>query len=151
MGLFDNILHDDESLFLDEIALDYDYIPQIIKFRENQQQFIAECIAPLLQGKSGRNLFIHGVPGIGKTLAALYVKRELEEKSTEVQTIYVNCWKKDTSYKILIDICEQIGYKWTHNKRTDELMEVIAKILNKKSCVILLDEVDRVKEADIIY
>jgi len=151
MGLFDNILHDNESLFLDEIALDYDYVPKEIPYRENQQHFIAECIAPLLKGKTGRNLFIHGVPGIGKTLAALYVKRELEEKSNEVQTIYVNCWKKDTSYKILIDICEQVGYKWTHNKRTDELMEVLSKILNKKSCVIFLDEVDRVKEADIIY
>jgi archaeal cell division control protein 6 len=151
MGLFDNILHDNESLFLDEIALDYDYVPKEIPYREQQQQFIAECIAPLLKEKNGRNLFIHGAPGIGKTLASLYVKRELEEKYNEVQTIYVNCWKKDTSYKILIDICEQIGYKWTHNKRTDELMGVIARILNKKSCVIFLDEVDRVKEVDIIY
>ncbi len=75
----------------------------------------------------------------------------MEEKSDEVETVYVNCWKKDTSYKILIDICEQIGYKWTHNKRTDELMTVIAKALNKKSCVIFLDEVDRVREVDIIY
>ena len=151
MGLFDDILHDNESLFLDEIALDYDYVPKEIKYRENQQHFIAECMAPLLKNKTGRNLFICGAPGIGKTLATKHVKRELEEKSNDVQAIYVNCWKKDTSYKVAINICEQIGYKWTHNKRTDELIEIIAKILNKKSCVNFLDEVDRVREIDIIY
>jgi Cdc6-like AAA superfamily ATPase len=84
-GLFDNILHDNESLFLDEIALDYDYIPKQIPYRETQQQFIAECISPLLQNKTGRNLFIQGAPGIGKTLAALYVKRELLEKRFKLQ------------------------------------------------------------------
>jgi archaeal cell division control protein 6 len=151
MGLFDDILHDNESLFLDEIALDYDFVPKEIKYRENQQQFIADCIAPLLKGRTGRNLFIHGAPGIGKTLAAKHVKRELEEKSDSVKAVYVNCWKKDTSYKILMAICEQIGYKWVQNKRTDELMKVVADILNKKSAVIFLDEVDRVKDIDIIY
>jgi len=151
MGLFDEILHDNESLFLDEIALDYDFIPKEIPYREEQQHYIASCIMPLLQGRNGRNLFVHGAPGIGKTLAALYVKRELEEKTDDVVAIYVNCWKRDTSYKILLDICEQIGYKWVHNKRTDELMDVIAKILNKKAAVIFLDEVDRVKEIDILY
>ncbi|MCD4759571.1 AAA family ATPase [archaeon] len=151
MGLFDDILHDNESLFLDEIALDYDYVPKEIPYREEQQHFIASCIAPLLQKKNGRNLFIFGAPGIGKTLASLFVKRELEEKSDDVFAVYVNCWKKDTSYKILMDICEQVGYKWTHNKRTDELMKVVSEILNKKSAVIFLDEIDKVKEVDIIY
>ena len=151
MGLFDEILHDNESLFLDEIALDYDYVPKEIPYREDQQKFIANCIAPLLNKKNGRNLFISGAPGIGKTLACLFVRRELEEKTDDVKAVYVNCWKKDTSYKILIDICEQIGYKWTQNKRTDELMKVVADILNKKSAVIFLDEADRVKEMDIIY
>ncbi|MBT6995260.1 AAA family ATPase [Candidatus Woesearchaeota archaeon] len=151
MGLFDNILHDNESLFLDEIALDYDYVPKQIPFRENQQQFIAECIAPLLQNKTGRNLFIQGAPGIGKTLAALFVKRELEEKTGDVKAIYINCWKKDSSYKILLEICNQIGYKWTQNKRTDELMDIAAKELNKGTVVLFLDEIDKVREVDILY
>lgn len=151
VGLFDKILHENETLFLDEIALDYDYIPKQIPYRETQQQFIAECIAPLLQNKTGRNLFIQGAPGIGKTLAALYVKRELEEKTGDVKTIYINCWKKDSSYKILLEICNQIGYKWTQNKRTDELMDIIAKELNKGSVVLFLDEIDKVREVDILY
>jgi archaeal cell division control protein 6 len=151
MGLFDDILHDNESLFINEQALDYDYVPKIIPHRENQQHHIADIIKPLFQGKSGGNLFIFGVPGIGKTVAAKHVLRELNDKTDDIFTIYVNCWKKDTSYKILMEICEQLGYKWVHNKRTDELMKVVSEIVNKKSIVVVLDEVDRVKELDILY
>jgi cell division control protein 6 len=50
-----------------------------------------------------------------------------------------------------MDICEQLNYKWIHNKRTDELMKIVSEIVNKKSVVIVLDEVDRVKELDILY
>ena len=77
--------------------------------------------------------------------------RDLKEKTDEIYPIYINCWKKDTSYKILLDICEQLDYKWTHNKRTDELIKVVSEIVNKKAVVIVLDEVDRVKELDILY
>ncbi len=151
MGLFDDILHDNESLFINEQALDYDYVPKEIPHRENQQHYIAEVIKPLFQRKSGRNLFITGVPGIGKTVAVKHVLRELEEKTDDIFTVYINCWKKDTSYKILLDICEQLNYKWIHNKRTDELMKIVSDLVNKKSVVVVLDEVDRVKELDILY
>jgi cell division control protein 6 len=151
MGIFDEILKEEETLFKNEFALDYDFVPKEIPHRENQQHYIAECIAPLLKNRNGRNIFVCGSPGIGKTLAIKHIFKELEEKTSEIFSIYINGWKKDTSYKILVDICEQIGYKWTHNKRTDELMKIISEILNKKSAVICIDEVDRVKEVDIIY
>jgi len=151
MGIFDNILKGDESIFKNEFALTYDFIPKEIPHREDQQHYIAECIAPLLKNRNGKNLFVFGAPGIGKTVAVKHIFRELEEKTNDVIPIYVNCWKKDTSYKILIDICTQLGYKWTHNKRTDELMKVVSEIINKKNAVICLDEIDRVKEVDILY
>jgi archaeal cell division control protein 6 len=151
MGIFDNILKDDESLFKNEFALAYDFVPKEIPHRENQQHYIADCITPLLKNRNGKNLFVFGAPGIGKTVAIKHIFRELEEKTNDVIPIYVNCWKKDTSYKILIDICFQLGYKWTHNKRTDELLKVVSDIINKKSAVICLDEIDRVKDVDILY
>ncbi len=151
MGLFDDILHDDESLFINRDSLEYDYVPKEIPHRENQQHYIAEVIKPLFQKKSGKNLFICGAPGIGKSVAVNFVLRDLKEKTDDIYPVYINCWKKDTSYKILLDICEQLDYKWTHNKRTDELVKVISEIVNKKSIVIVLDEIDRVKELDILY
>jgi len=151
MGLFKDILKDSESLFLNAVALDPEFMPKEIPYREQQQHYIAECIKPLFQGRSGKNLFITGKPGIGKTLAVKHIFRELEEETQEILPLYVNCWKKDTSFRIVSDICEQINFPWTHNKKTDELFKDIAKILNKKAVVLCLDECDKAKELDILY
>jgi len=149
--LFKDILKDSETLFKDEIALDQDYIPKFIRFRESQQQYIAECIKPLFKKRSGKNLLITGMPGIGKTLAVKHILREMEEKGLdeEIFLINVNCWQKNTAHKIVLDICNQLNYKFTINKTTEQLIEEISKILNKKSAVIVLDEADKLNNETI--
>ena len=106
MNLFNNILKSNESLITNPIALDYDYQPKLIPYRENQQHHIAACIKPLFQNRNGKNILITGKPGIGKTVCAKHVLRELEEQTEEIIPIFINCWKKDTPYKIVIEICE---------------------------------------------
>ncbi len=145
------MLKHDETLFRDELVFDYEYLPRLLKYRENQQQEFANAIKPLLQGRVGSNLVIVGTPGIGKTAACKFVLREMESYSDKVIGIYVNCWKADTAYKVVVDICDQLGYKWIQNKKTDELMKECSKVLNKKSVVIVLDEVDKLKEEQVIY
>lgn len=150
--LFKNILRDDESLFLDNLALDYEFTPPVIKYRESQQAYIADCIKPLFNQRIGKNLLITGTPGIGKTIATKHILNELKKETNEIITIYINCWKKDTPYKIALDICNQINYKFTQTKNTDELFKEISKILNKKSAVIVLDEVDKLeKDHQVIF
>jgi cell division control protein 6 len=100
--------------------------------------------------KNGKNVFIHGAPGIGKTAATRAVLRELEDE-TEVVPIYINCWQKNTSYKIILEVCDAVGYKFTHNKRTDELFDVVKGILNKKAVVFAFDEVDKLEDTNFLY
>ena len=150
MGLFENMLSGNESLFLNEVVLDFDYIPKLFKYRENDQKYIAECIKPLFNNRDGRNLFVYGSQGIGKSACIKVVLRELQEKS-DINCIYVNCWKFNTSFKVISEICSLIGYKWVHNKRTDELLDASSKILNKEGSVIILDEADKLEEQEIIY
>ncbi len=151
--LFKNILSADESLFTNEMALDFEYLPKELPYRESQQHYLADCIAPLLQGRMGKNILITGKPGIGKTAALRYVLRELEDKGHDKQAtpLYINCWKKDTTHKIVLEICDQIGYKWVQNKKSDEIFKEITEILNKKAAVIVLDEVDKLDSDQIIY
>ncbi|MFH1456268.1 MAG: AAA family ATPase [archaeon] len=151
MGLFNGMLKEDESLFINEFALDFDYLPHIIKFREEQQKYLATCIKPLFSGRMGKNILITGAPGIGKTAACRFVLREMQKETDSILPIYINCWKKDTPHKIVLEICDQIGYKWTHNKKTDELMKNIAEILNKKAAVIILDEIDKIDADQVLY
>lgn len=151
MGLFKDVLKDSESTFLNPIALDYDYQPKLVPYRENIQKYMASCIQPLFQDRSGKNLFLFGPTGVGKTVSSKHVLRELEEYEDSIYLIYINCWKFDTSFKIINEICNQINYKFTHSKRTDELMNIVRSYLNKKSAVIVLDEVDKLKDFDALY
>jgi cell division control protein 6 len=151
MGVFDNILHSDETLFKNVEALDFEFIPKVVPYREEHQRRIADAIQPLFQERNGKNLILHGLPGVGKTVACRHVLKELEEKSEEIIPIYVNCWKKNTSYKIVLEICEQLGYRFTQNKKTDELFKEIVKILNKKKAVFVFDEIDKAEDFDFLY
>ncbi len=151
MSLFDKMLKDNETLFLNPVALDYDYQPKLVPYRENHQKYVASCIKPLFQNRNGKNLLVFGKPGVGKTVSIRHVLNELEEYEDKTATIFINCWKKDTTHKIVVDICEQIGYTWTQNKNTDDLIREITKILNKKSAVIVLDEFDKLNDLQIVY
>ena len=127
MGIFDNMLSSDESLFRDMVALDYDYLPKILPYRENEQKYMAVCIKPLFSKRNGKNLFIHGAPGIGKTAATKHILKDLQEETEDIIPIFINCWQKNTTYKIMIDICEQLEYRFTH-KRDRCYTNIVAKL-----------------------
>ncbi|MBU0470373.1 MAG: AAA family ATPase [Nanoarchaeota archaeon] len=151
MSLFKDMLRSGETLFRDSVVLDYDFQPKIIKYRENEQMRFATAIRPLLQGHNGRHLFIYGAPGIGKTAACKHVLKELEEETDEVTTIYINCWKENTTFKIFSRICEDLGHKFLQNKKTTDLFALIKAKLNKSSAVFVFDEIDKLEEMDFLY
>ena len=151
MSLFKDMLSSEESLFINEMALDYEFLPKLLPYRESEQRHFATCIKPLLENRNGRNLFVFGAPGIGKTAALKFVFRDLENETDDVLPIYINCWQKNTTFKILCEVCDQLDYKFTHNKRTEELLEVEKNIVNKKSAVFAFDEIDKVEDYDFLY
>jgi archaeal cell division control protein 6 len=154
MSMFKDMLKNDETLFKNDIALDFSFQPKILKYREKEQQYIASCIRPLLQSRNGKNVFLFGKPGIGKTIAVQKLLEALEEEDLgdeDIYTLYINCWQKNTSYKIVAELCELLGYKFTQNKKTEELFKIIANILNRKCAVFVFDEIDKVEDFDFVY
>ena len=153
MSLFKDMLKDNESLFTSNVeALDFDYIPKLVPFREQEQKTIATCIKPLFQKRNGKNIFVHGKPGIGKTVAVKHLLKELEEDTDEIFPIFINCWQKNTTYKVILEICDQLGYKFTQNKKTEELAKIVSEIINKnKGAVLVFDEVDKAEDFDFLY
>ena len=145
------MLRDNESVFVDPIALSYDYLPKLVPFRETEQKRVAACIKPLFSRTSGRNILVYGLPGVGKTVAVRHVLNEIEEHTEEILPLYINCWKKNTSYKILLEICGLAGYKFVHNKTTQDLFSVLKEKLNKSSVVFCFDEVDKLEDTDFLY
>jgi archaeal cell division control protein 6 len=150
--LFKKILKEEESLFKDQLVLDYEYMPPDVKGREKEKEFIAICLKPLFFNKTGKNIFIYGLPGIGKTVSCRHVLQELKKETDEIKPVYVNCWKKNSAHKVVLEICNQVGYKFIANRTTEELIDKISRILNKNASVIILDECDKLKkDVDFLY
>ncbi|MDO8556637.1 MAG: AAA family ATPase [Nanoarchaeota archaeon] len=149
--LFKDMLGANESLFTDPLVLDPEYMPPVIEGREDEQHWIASCVKPLFSKRPGKNIFITGTPGIGKTLAVKHLLHELEMETTEIFPIYINCWKKDSAHKIVLELCDALGYKFVQNRNSGELLAEVAKIINKKAAVIVLDEADKILDESIIY
>jgi cell division control protein 6 len=154
MGLYDDLLKGGESLFKNEYALDYTFLPKNVPFRELQQKYLASCIKPLLMEHNGRNVLVHGPPGVGKTAALKHLLRELDESdelTDKIFPIYINCWHKNTTYKVVLELCDAVGYAFVQNKNTEDLFKIVTQILNKKSAVIVFDEIDKAEDTDFLY
>jgi len=151
MPLFKDMLSSEESLFKNELALDFSFQPKPMKFREAQQRYMANCIKPLFQNRNGKNLLIYGIPGIGKTLACSQIITELEEETEDIIPLYINCWHKNTSFKVFLELCTLLDYRLIQNKGTDDLFKIIREALNKKAVVFVFDEIDKVEDFDFLY
>ncbi|RLI83915.1 hypothetical protein DRP07_02735 [Archaeoglobales archaeon] len=151
MSLFKDILMEDESLFRNEEILDFDYLPKLLPFREDQQEHMAECIKPLFNKRKARNLFIHGVPGIGKTACVQAVFRELQEFTDKIIPCYVNCWRHETTFSILSEIANRLGSMY-HRKRSDSAMDAIYRSTRRLNGIALaFDEIDKARDLDFLY
>jgi len=151
MSTFKDFLGADQTIVQNENALEYEFVPKLLPFREEQQRYIAQCVKPLLADRNGRNLIIHGAPGIGKTAVIRLMMRELEEEAEDVIPLYINCWQKNTTFKVMIELCHQLDYMFTQNKKTEELMEVVKNNVNKKAAVFIFDEIDKAEDFDFLY
>lgn len=151
MAYFESSGTSGQPIFQNPIGLDYDYQPKLVKYREAEMRQVAAALRPLFQKRSGRNVFIYGPSGVGKTVAVRNLLQELEQETDEIVPFYINCWKNDTTFKMLLEMCSVIGYKFTQNKRTEELFDIVKKEINKGSAVFVFDEVDKLESADFIY
>ncbi|HLC61731.1 MAG TPA: AAA family ATPase [Candidatus Nanoarchaeia archaeon] len=150
-SLFKDILGSNESLFKNDVSLDYSFMPKMIPFREKEQRIIANCMKPLFDQKNGRNAFVYGQPGVGKTVALKKILEELESETDEIIPVYINCWKHNTTFKIFTEACEMLDFKFIQNKKTEELFKMIKQVFNKKSVVFVFDEADKLEDLDFLY
>ena len=153
MGSF-NFLSHNQTIFSNSDALDTDFVPKILPHREDQQRAIAESIAPLLKDRSGPSLILQGPAGVGKSVSSKRVLMDLDEldEAIDISKVYVNCWKANTTYKVMTEIANQIGFKFTHNLKTNEIInKIIEKLEKRKGVVIILDEADKADDYDFLY
>jgi len=149
---FSDILQETSSIFKDKGVLSPHYIPESLLYREDELKKIMLCVAPVLKGQKAKNLFIYGKTGTGKTVSTKHVlEKLLQQGNSNVFGLYLNCRVYDSRYKILQKTITEFnpsfaktGYSFAvlYEKLADWLEE------GGKHVVLLLDEVDMVKDLD---
>jgi len=128
-----------------------EYLPELLPHREHQTERIANNLSPASTGRRPQNMFIFGIPGIGKTASTKFVFKKLEEYSDRVQTAYINTWNYNTSHAILTKLVLDLGFfVQRRGLSKDEIIERLIEALNKtkKSLIVCLDEVDQLIKKD---
>jgi len=137
-----------DSIIFDHLPLGETYIPNKLIARESHIRQIFSCLFPLLNKQRPVHIWLYGKPGTGKTSCATYALRTLEEKQA-VRTIIINCWKKRTFYEILDEMISQFRVLRADEHRTSFKLEKLRKFINGKPLVVMLDEVDRIKNGEL--
>ncbi|MFO7794363.1 MAG: orc1/cdc6 family replication initiation protein [Candidatus Nanohaloarchaea archaeon] len=142
-----------ENTVIDDArVLTADYLPNRMVHRDNEREVIASNLRPILQDQPPIDMLIYGPPGTGKTAMAEYVVDELEKHSPEVLSGFVDGFGQpsrfEVYYKLLRDMNEFVTRGGTS---TEELVDKFEEKAYKSPMVIVIDEVDQIKDEKVLY
>jgi len=144
-------LEEDESIFSNPDSLEPDFIPPFLPFRENEMKEIASTLKPLCASGSGRNIFITGKAGIGKTHAVKKVLRDLGEETKNILIFYINCWTHSTSREVFEEILSQMRLPRSNEMTPTGMIEKILLRTGERPVVLCFDEIDKAREHGFLY
>lgn len=135
------ILLADETLFKNEDAFSFDYVPEIFSFRNSQLHAMAGALRPAVRNRKASNLLLTGSPGTGKTTAVKIAFRELSGP----YCVYVNSELCSSPYRIFAEIHRSL-FGFLPPETGVPLPFVYDKIFRKlvkekKSLVVALDDI----------
>ncbi|WP_010917016.1 ORC1-type DNA replication protein [Thermoplasma volcanium] len=127
--------------------LEENYIPDSFPHREKQINDMVTILSSIMRNSRPSNIIVYGKTGTGKTSTTKYVTRMLQEATSNVEVIYVNCEIYDSPYSILVYVANFAG-----GEKIPELGWPVDRIYREavdringtgKFFVIVLDEMDR--------
>ena len=148
-------LFKDSAVFANREVLSPHYMPDNLPFREKQIENIVKYMTPSLRGERGRNLFVYGKTGTGKTSCVKHVVDKIKDLPTKARVSYINCRIYNSRYRVLYKITSD--YLPVYAKRGYGLVDIYERIINwveedAKILIVVLDEIDVVKDLDdLIY
>ncbi len=105
---FEDHLMEEESLFKDERVFDFDYIPRDFNFRDSQLREIEYCLKPAVRGGRAMNTRITGAPATGKTTAVRLMFSKVEEVTSRVVCVHVNCQIHTSKFSVFSQIHKKV-------------------------------------------
>ncbi|MFB6117398.1 ORC1-type DNA replication protein [Halosegnis sp.] len=135
----------DESVFRDEGVLDFEYVPETFRHRDDQMETLKYALRPAVRGSRPVNVMARGPPGTGKTTAVQKLFGELSSVA-DVRSVRVNCQVDSTRYSVFSRLFEGlfdyepptsgISFKKLFGQITDRLVD------EEEVLVVALDDVN---------
>lgn len=137
----------DYPILINEEVLTEAFIPTRLLHREGQIRELERCLKPALKNRSIENIFLIGTSGTGKTTIIKWI---LENYFKNISA-YINCWKHRTTYEVLKEILLSLQRPVHGREPTGDLIKKLERAIKKKKIIVCLDEVDRLKDFDLLY
>ena len=124
-----------------------DYLPETIIDREKEKMALKEYLESILRGRK-RAFYIHGPPGVGKTVVTKHVLNQFED-SCNSEVVYINS-ESSTPNHALREIYNALGGDVERRVPSSSLISGIFKKRIEKdfTLVIALDNFDKMEHVD---
>ncbi|MEM3791558.1 MAG: AAA family ATPase, partial [Candidatus Micrarchaeaceae archaeon] len=149
-------IFEESQIFANREVLSPHYVPSNLLFRDRQISETIKYLAPALRGEKGRNLFIYGKTGTGKTSCIKHIIEEIKDQPRiRVKISYVNCRIYNSRYRVLMKIASD--HLPMYAKKGYGVVDIYEKLISwleedGKNLLAVLDEIDMVKDLDdLIY
>lgn len=139
-----------KSVFKDEGALSFEYVPPSLPHRERQLKILVNFFRYIVEGERGfyQKALLIGSVGTGKTatskLFGKILEEELGKRGKGFKFIYVNCYRERTLFFICQRVMEVLAPSLpSRGLSPQELLKMIVSLLEERqlSIILVLDEV----------
>ncbi len=130
----------DETLFRDPDVFEIDYIPEQFNHRESQMRELAFMVRPGMKGSRPLNTILKGLPGTGKTTTVRKIFSDIEDTTSKMIPVYVNCQIDNTKFAVLSQVYKKIT---GHNPSAagnsfKRVFESVAQLISEDEKVIIV-------------
>lgn len=149
------------TVFKDEKALGFEYLPERLPQREEAMQQLSRYYRGLLQGGSPHHVLVTGPVGTGKTALARRFCEDFrgvaKERGVNIEYAHVNCRRRSTEGAALLQILTHFDPRFPDRGFSNsEMLENLRKRLDRLEAhlVVILDEADillKKSGSDLIY
>lgn len=162
-----SLFTDRPQIFRNKDHLENNYIPENFTARDTELKKYKDALYPTYKGEKGKNLFLYGDAGTGKTSMSEYVLGHLETDAKEnenitINTVYVNCNTITSSYHLARELTnafkeQRLGHTRNNVARKgyskNDMFDFLFTELDKTNgtSIIILDEIDHIEEHDLLY
>lgn len=149
------------TVFKDEKALNFEYLPERLPQREEAMQALSRLYRGLLQGGSAHHVLVTGPVGTGKTALARRFCEDFrsvaKERGVNIEYAHVNCRRRSTEGAALLQILTHFDPRFPDRGFSNtEMLENLRKRLERLEAhlIVILDEADillKKSGSDLVY